>query len=165
MIFIISFILELVFTSALYENILAQETIEITLLACHITCGSVIAFFIFSKIQVIYFQGMIQYFSSIWNICNFLNSAVYSAYIAVLYTYTADYQSTMIKGLQCGIIILSFIKINYYLRIFEGISFLVQMLPSVLNDLRFFLMYFLLFICTFALFLLTLIEGNDNGEN
>jgi hypothetical protein len=50
------------------------------------------------------------------------------------------------------------------LRIFEGMSFMVQMIPAVVYELQHFLFYFLLFIVTFGLFLLTLLMEQPDEE-
>ena len=168
MFFVIGLVIDILFTSELYKDVLDPEATSFVLLTSHIVCGIVIAYFIRIKIQYMYFQGLVMYFKSRWNLADFLNSVVYIIYITVLYTRkTPVNNSYLVKTFQCIVIVLSFIKVNFYLRIFEGLSFLVQMLPSVINDLKWFLLYFLMFIFTFAMFLLTLIEENknDNGED
>lgn len=57
------------------------------------------------------------------------------------------------------LVILSFIKMNYFLRIFDGFSFLVSMLKGVFNDLRYFLAYFLFVMVTFSLIFIVLIPN------
>lgn len=47
------------------------------------------------------------------------------------------------------------------MRIFEEFSFLVQMLSSVFKDLKYFLMFFSIFITTFAVFLSIVLDEED----
>ena len=46
------------------------------------------------------------------------------------------------------------------MRIFEEFSFLVQMLTSVFKDLRFFLLFFSMFLTTFAVLLSIVIDDS-----
>ena len=54
------------------------------------------------------------------------------------------------------------------MRIFEEFSFLVQMLTSVFKDLRFFLLFFSMFITTFAVLLSSVLDDSllktEGGE-
>ena len=90
---------------------------------------------------------MIQYFSDYWNVFDLLLIATYIAYIVFTFLQTTT------KTVQCIIVLLAFIKVTFYMRIFEEFSFLVQMLTSVFKDLRFFLLFFSMFITTFAVLL------------
>lgn len=60
------------------------------------------------------------------------------------------------------IVLLTFIKVAFFIRVFDGFSFLVQMISSVFYDLRYFLLSFALFISTFTVFLSILLR-NDSG--
>ena len=70
--------------------------------------------------------------------------------------------------MQCIIVLLTFIKVTFYMRIFEEFSFLVQMLTSVFKDLRFFLLFFSMFITTFAVLLSIVLDDSllktEDGE-
>ena len=48
------------------------------------------------------------------------------------------------------IVLLSFIKIQFFIRIVDGLSFLVQMLANVFKDIGFFLLFFAIVIGFFA---------------
>ena len=71
--------------------------------------------------------------------------------------------------MQCIIVLLAFIKVTFYMRIFEEFSFLVQMLTSVFKDLRFFLLFFSMFITTFAVLLSIVLDDSllktEDGDN
>ena len=55
-------------------------------------------------------------------------------------------------------VLLSFIKMTFFLRIFDGFSFLVQMMSSVFVDLKQFLLFFAIFIAALAFSLSILID-------
>ena len=57
----------------------------------------------------------------------------------------------------------TFVKVIFYMRIFDEFSFLVVMLIQVFIDLRFFLMFFAMFITTFAVLLSIVIDKNPEG--
>ena len=54
-------------------------------------------------------------------------------------------------------------KLNFFLRIFEGFSFLVSMLRGVFLDLKFFLSFFAFVVITFSLILSVLIPDASNS--
>lgn len=54
------------------------------------------------------------------------------------------------KMVKCVIILLFFIKLNFFLRIFETFSFLVSMLQDVFSDLSAFLAFFMMAVAIFS---------------
>lgn len=48
--------------------------------------------------------------------------------------------------LQVFIINLAFLKINFFLRIFDGFSFIVTMMSGVFNDIKYFLAFWVVFL-------------------
>lgn len=65
------------------------------------------------------------------------------------------------KALQCLILLLSSIKVTYFLRIFDSFSFLIQMIQSVFIDLRYFLLFFLIFTYAVSIFLSILVDYDE----
>lgn len=65
---------------------------------------------------------------------------------------------TFIKSVQCMVILLTLIKVIFYMRIFDNLSFLVRMLMTVFLDLRYFLLVFALFLFGFGLMLTVIID-------
>jgi hypothetical protein len=64
------------------------------------------------------------------------------------------------------LILLTFVKINQSLQIFDSFSFLVQMLQAVFFDLRLFLAYYIMVITTFGFILMVLFnEPNSDSES
>ena len=64
------------------------------------------------------------------NMVSFIHTLIYIAYLALLYTQD-DYDTITVKGLQCGLVLASFIRMNMLLCIFEELSHLVNILPKV----------------------------------
>ena len=83
----------------------------------------------------------------------------YYAYLSRVYEYADDVYS--IKILQVLIILFAFIKLTFYLRMFEELSFLVMMLQATFYDLRYFLFFFALVIGAFTL-CLGILVGPDS---
>ena len=68
----------------------------------------------------------------------------------------------MIRALECAILFVFGIKFNYYLRIFEGFGFLVQMIVTVFRDIKNFIIYFFMLLVFMAVqisLILTDVEG------
>ena len=63
---------------------------------------------------------------------------------------TIKNSSNVIKWITCTVIILSNAKLCFFLRIFEGMGFIVRMLISVLRDLKSFLLFFFTVVLAFA---------------
>ena len=60
------------------------------------------------------------------------------------------------------IVFFTFIKLTFYLRIFDNISFLVMMVQSVFFDLKYFLLFFALVIGAFAITMGILVGQNTD---
>jgi len=56
------------------------------------------------------------------------------------------------------LILLTFVKINQSLKIFDSFSFLVQMVQGVFYDLRHFLAYYIMMITTFAVIFMVIFD-------
>ena len=69
----------------------------------------------------------------------------------------------MIKSLQFVIICFSFAKLLFFLRIFDDLSYLIQMLFSVFRDLRPFLLFFGIVIIFFSMILAVLLKDDLNN--
>ena len=72
-------------------------------------------------------------------------------YIAETIIFTAKLHVDYSKIMYCIIIIQAFIKICFYLRIYDGFSFLVSMMKGVFLDLKYFLAFYVLVLGLFAL--------------
>ncbi len=66
----------------------------------------------------------------------------------------------MIKSIQLLIICFTFVKFLFFMRIFNQISFLIQMLIGVFHDLRWFLFFFGMVIAFFSIFISVLLKDD-----
>jgi hypothetical protein len=69
----------------------------------------------------------------------------------------------LVKAIQVVIIVLSFVKLLFYLRIFKQLSFLIQMLLVVFVDMKHFLFFFGIVVTFFSITLSVLL--NDDLTN
>lgn len=69
----------------------------------------------------------------------------------------------LVKAIQVVIIVLSFVKLLFYLRIFKQLSFLIQMLLVVFVDMKHFLFFFGIVVTFFSIALSVLL--NDDLTN
>lgn len=98
--------------------------------------------------------------NDVWNKFEMLLCINYIAYFAMsfsLFFTTEAPQLVVIKLLEVTLIMFSFFKLVFYLRVFDQMSFLVQMMQSVFFDLRFFFFLFFILIAFFSLMLKVLL--------
>lgn len=88
------------------------------------------------------------YFDDAWNLIDFGLIALYVPTMALDF-YSVAYLLTTI--LQCLIVILSFLKVNFFLRIYDGFSFLVSMMAGVVKDIKYFLAFFSIILLEFGI--------------
>lgn len=101
-------------------------------LLCRSVCLSIILYFAWKEIQQLRDQGFKAYFlNDIWNKFDMLLCLNYLLYIAMtmslFFTDTVP-QLFFIKLVEITLILFTFFKLTFYLRIFDQMSFLVQML-------------------------------------
>ena len=126
-------------------------------LACLLIC-----YLNIHEVKTLFRIGYSEYFSDSWNYVDIALFFTFGFELLVNYLVVIPGFEQIKKFLQTIIILLSFIKLNYFLRIFEGFSFLVQMLKGVFSDLKFFLSFFAFVVITFSLILSVLIPGAAN---
>ena len=63
------------------------------------------------------------------------------------------------------LILMTFVKINQSLMIFDSFSFLVQMIQAVFYDLRIFLAYYIMVIITFGFLLMTIFDEPNSDSD
>ena len=66
--------------------------------------------------------------------------------------------------LRILLVFLTFFKICFFLRIYDGFSFLVQMMNGVFGDLKYFMGFFLLFIINFGIIFVILLSNTAAPE-
>lgn len=86
-------------------------------------------------------QGILGHLTrNAWNLVDLALNLTYASYFTLCFYYSpADYR---IVGLQCGILLVFGIKINFYLRLFDSFGFLVQMIITTFRDIWSFILYF-----------------------
>ncbi|CDW82015.1 wd-40 repeat protein [Stylonychia lemnae] len=125
-----------------------------------IVCCLVLAFFSFEEVKQLLVQKG-KYFKNGWNYFDFLHIITYVAFCII--EFTNQSQDTQIL-IQITVIFLTFMKLLFFLRIYDGISFLIQMLVGVFKDLRYFLILFLIFILQFGMIFLVLFKAGQIEE-
>ncbi|CDW91053.1 UNKNOWN [Stylonychia lemnae] len=123
-------------------------------------CCAVLTFFLIYEIKQIIIQK-ISYFSDGWNYFDF--SLILSYVTFCILDFTNQDQDNLIL-IKILVIILSFMKLFFFLRIYDGFSFLVQMLAGVFKDLKYFLSFFLIFILQFGMIFLVLFKAQQIDE-
>ena len=86
-------------------------------------------------------QSLKEYVKDYWNFFDFLLITVYLAFVV-----NDVFAKSIIarKILTCIILLLIFVKLNFFLRIFDGFSFMVSMMQGVFQDLKYFMAFFLI---------------------
>eukprot|EP00347_Sterkiella_histriomuscorum_P024078 403332378 len=102
-----------------------------------------------------------NYFQEIWNIFDFSLILSYSLLIGLEEYY--PYEDFLII-IKLAIVFLTFLKINFFLRIYDGFSFLVTMMAAVFVDLKYFIGFFLIFIIEFGLIFAILFDAISIDE-
>jgi len=62
------------------------------------------------------------------------------------------------------LVILTFLKVNFFLRIYDGFSFLVSMLSGVFKDIKYFIAFFFIFILQFGIIFMILFSAKHIDE-
>lgn len=140
------------------------------LCACSLTLKSlsllILIYFLLYELRSAYIEGALSYFSCMWNFFDIFFIATYT--IILIFVIGEVNKEEIDKDhvdrlrvLYCILTLFIFTKITFFLRIYDGFSFLVSMLSEVFMDLRYFLALFVLVILTCAeiFFILQLDSG------
>lgn len=63
------------------------------------------------------------------------------------------------RWLQSAVLIITFIKMTYYVRIFKKISKMVNLLAQAIVDLKYYLVFYALLIGLFAILITIIVES------
>ncbi|CDW79775.1 wd-40 repeat protein [Stylonychia lemnae] len=143
------------------ESIAQPDTREIAVIA--VTSWEnfrqiLLYFFYYEVRQASKQQG---YLKELWNLFDF---SLIASYLALnILEFTSGDKSTLII-LDILVIILSFLKINFFLRIYDGFSFLVSMMSGVFRDIYYFILFFLIFIFQFGIIFVILFSAQEVDE-
>ncbi|CDW74716.1 wd-40 repeat protein [Stylonychia lemnae] len=128
-------------------------------------CTFVLIYFLIYEVQQVIIQRG-NYFDDGWNYFDFSHIASFTVYCIL--DFTAENQDNLIL-IKILVIILSFMKLFFFLRIYDGFSFLVQMMGGVFKDIKYFLSFFLIMILQFGMIFLVLFKADSieeyNGVN
>ena len=113
------------------------------------------------EVKTLFSVGFKSYFIDAWNFLDIALFFTFTIELLVNYLVVIPGFESIKKLLQTIIILLAFMKLNFFLRIFEGFSFLVSMLKGVFLDLKYFLGFFAFVVLTFSLILSVLIPDAD----
>ncbi|CDW79710.1 wd-40 repeat protein [Stylonychia lemnae] len=125
-----------------------------------IICSMVLFFFLIYEIKQIKVQKK-DYLYDGWNYFDFSHIIAYTAFCILEFTNEDQDFLILIKIL---VIVLSFMKLFFFLRIYDGFSFLIQMMASVFKDLKYFLIFFIIFILQFGMIFLVLFKAQQIDE-
>ncbi|CDW78734.1 wd-40 repeat protein [Stylonychia lemnae] len=146
-----------------YQNMIdtksSQMDIWIKILA-KIICSIVLFYFLIHEVKQLIVQKR-SYFIDAWNYFDFTHIIAFIAYCILDFTDESKDYLILVKIL---VIILSFMKLFFFLRIFDGFSFLVQMMAGVFKDLKYFIIFFMIFILQFGMMFLVLFKAQQIDE-
>ncbi|CDW81541.1 wd-40 repeat protein [Stylonychia lemnae] len=130
-----------------------------------IICSGILIYFLVYEIKQVKVQGK-DYFKDGWNYFDFLHIVSFTIYCILDFI---DVDQDILILVKIMVIVLSFMKLLFFLRIYDGFSFLVQMMAGVFKDLKYFLIFFLIFILQFGMIFLVLFKAQGieeyNGVN
>eukprot|EP00347_Sterkiella_histriomuscorum_P012349 403368936 len=98
------------------------------------------------------------HFEDPWNVLDFLLVVIFIPTTILEYNNTAQYFVTIS---YIFVVILSFQKINFFLRIYDGFSFLVSMMAGVIQDIGYFLAFFVIMLIQFGILFTILFQASD----
>lgn len=84
--------------------------------------------------------------------------ALYIAYFIVGILNLKNEEAIM-RWLQSAVLIITFIKMTYYVRIFKKISKMVNLLAQAIVDLKYYLVFYALLIGLFAILITIIVES------
>ncbi|CDW84948.1 UNKNOWN [Stylonychia lemnae] len=125
-----------------------------------VICGGVLIYFLIYEIQQIRVQKG-EYFNDGWNYFDFSHILAFTTFCILDFTSESQEYLILIKIL---VIVLSFMKLFFFLRIYDGFSFLVQMMAGVFKDLKYFMMFFIIIILQFGMIFLVLFQAKQIDE-
>jgi hypothetical protein len=99
-------------------------------------------------------SGVIEYFSG-WNIIDFMHFWVFIT-LQIMTRGQQNDSGRFIPELKMTLIIMAFVKLLFYIRIFESYGFLVQMITACVKDLIPFLMAYWTFLIVFSICFISL---------
>lgn len=109
-----------------------------------VVCSFVLLFFLKYECKQLLIQGW-SYIKDFWNICDFSLTLFYTTMI-ILEHYTDETNQKYLILVQVIAIVLSFMKLFFFLRTYDDFSFLVSMLGGVFSDIKYFVAFYLIIV-------------------
>ncbi|CDW72372.1 wd-40 repeat protein [Stylonychia lemnae] len=129
-------------------------------ISAKVVCSAVLIYFLLHEVEQLTIQKA-NYFRDVWNYFDFTHIIAFVTFCVIDFTNEDSDSLILIKIL---VIVLSFMKLFYFLRIYDGFSFLVQMMGGVFKDLKYFISFFLIFILQFGMIFLVLFKAASIDE-
>eukprot|EP00347_Sterkiella_histriomuscorum_P004167 403361497 len=162
LIFCFSFLIEVLYTLTQIDRrsdpIVDERDMTVLYPLKGVSLIVLIYFFVYEIKQAIKQEN---YLYEIWNIFDISLILSYCLLIGLEEFYPYEDFIIIIK---LGIVFLTFLKINFFLRIYDGFSFLVSMMAAVFVDLKYFIGFFLIFIIEFGLIFAILFDAISIDE-
>ncbi len=117
-------------------------------------CGVILLYFGIHEIRQM--KSIKEHFSEIWNWTDLL---LILAYFVMVFFDHDENAYILTTVLQVLVVSLAFIKICFFLRIYEGFGFLVSLMSGVFNDIQYFFALWILFIFWFGIVFAILFRG------
>ncbi|CDW83104.1 wd-40 repeat protein [Stylonychia lemnae] len=117
-------------------------------------CTIVLLYFFYYEVRQA--RKQVGYFKELWNLSDF--SLIASYFILNIIEFTSDDRNALVI-MQIIVVLFSFLKINFFLRIYDGFSFLVSMMGGVFKDIYYFILFFVIFILQFGLIFIILFSA------
>eukprot|EP00347_Sterkiella_histriomuscorum_P001568 403371532 len=125
-------------------------------------CWTYLIFLTYYEIKSMILQGFFSYFSEFFNYGDF---AIIIVYMTTSILDLSQNEPQYIRILYSIVLVLSFIKLIAYLRLYKGFSFLVSMIEAVFFDLKYFIALYTLVVVLYAMiFTLLLSKPGETPE-
>jgi Ion transport protein len=127
-----------------------------------VICLMYIADFTKQEVKQLLAEGTKHYGLNFWNICDIMLVTTYVIYVPL--SFSLDSTQYVVKVFQCLILIFTCIKFNFYLRIFDRFSYLVQMIQRVFYDLQYFILFYIIIIATFSIMVSLIMNDTSSSD-
>jgi hypothetical protein len=125
--FVLLYVIDLIFSFQNSESFsfldLENEHLIFTILN-KLACISILMYFIKYEFRIAR-KDLTSYLKSAWNFIDYMLVLLYII-VTILFVFSANFN--IVQVLNCVLAIFIFIKISFFLRLFDGFSFLVSMI-------------------------------------
>eukprot|EP00347_Sterkiella_histriomuscorum_P003632 403363541 len=162
LVFCFSFLFEIMYTLSYVNKQVEPITDERNMIVLYISKAIslivLIYFFIYEIKQALKQEG---YLKEIWN---FFDYTLIVSYLLEIIIEAANPYHDSLAIIKVLVVCLTFLKISFFLRIYDGFSFLVSMMAAVFVDLKYFIGFFIIFILQFGIIFAILFDATSIDE-